>query len=77
MKKTITIEVPEWISEEDVKEIKRLLAKFLAESMKNVADQKIYRTYLALMFPETGFTELENESEKLREIRKKEKERIS
>ena len=75
--KVFTIEVPEWVSEEEIKEFRKILVKFLVESMKNVVDPRVYRLYLALMYPETGFTELEDEERKLREMREEEKNRVN
>ena len=76
MGKTITIEVPDWVGREEVEEIKKTLAEILARQMKGSVDPSVYRAYLALAFPDTGFTELEDEEKLLEDMRKREKERL-
>jgi len=63
--KTITIEVPDWVSKEEVERIKRALTHTLLEQMKGTVDPSIYRAYLAITFPDTGFTNLEDEEKLL------------
>jgi len=55
---------------------KENLAEGLARQMRGSANPSVYRAYLALAFPDTGFTELEDEEKILKNMRKREKERL-
>ncbi len=76
MVKTITIKVPDWVTREEVEEIRKTLAEVLVRQMRGSVDPSVYRAYLAIAFPDTGFTELEDEEKILKNRRKMEKERL-
>ncbi len=78
MPKQIVIEVPDWVNENLIDELKKMLAEKIQEEIeKDYVDMGLYNLYFSMKFPETRNVEfdLDKELRILKEIRKKGKER--
>ena len=78
MSRQVVIDVPDWVDDSLAEKLKEMLiAKIREEIERDYTDMKLYNLYFTMCFPETGNVEfdLKEELEKLKEMRKKGRER--